>query len=74
VIPPNATVGYHQHENNEEMYIILEGSGTMTIDNKKFKVKKGDMIKNSPYGEHGIANDSNANIDLLIIQFNLDDG
>ncbi len=54
VIPPNATVGYHKHENNEEMYIILEGSGTMTIDNKKFKVKKGDMIKNSPYGEHGL--------------------
>ena len=71
VIPPNSTVGYHKHGNNEEMYIILEGSGTMTIDGKKFTVKKGDMIKNQPYGEHGLVNDSNANIELLIIQFSL---
>ena len=72
VIPPNSTVGYHKHGNNEEMYIILEGSGTMTIDNEEFKVKKGDMIKNRPYGEHGLVNDSNSDIDLLIIQLSLD--
>ena len=72
VIPPNSTIGYHKHGNNEEMYIILEGSGTMIIDNQEFKVKKGDMIKNPPYGEHGLVNDSNSDIDLLIIQFSLE--
>jgi mannose-6-phosphate isomerase-like protein (cupin superfamily) len=72
VIPPNSTVGYHKHGNNEEMYIILEGSGTMTISNQKVKVKKGDMIKNPPFGEHGLINDSNVNIDLLIIQFSIE--
>ncbi len=72
VIPPNSTIGYHKHENNEEMYIILEGSGTMTIDNQKFKVKKGDMIKNPPYGEHGLVNDSNSNIELLVMQFSIE--
>ncbi len=71
VIPPNSTVGYHKHGNNEEMYIILEGNGTMVIDGQEVKVKKGDMIKNKPYGAHGLTNDSDANIDLLIIQFNL---
>ena len=72
VIPPNSTVGYHKHGNNEEMYIILEGSGVMTINNQKVKVQKGDMIKNPPYGEHGLVNNSKANIDILIIQFNLE--
>lgn len=72
VIPPNATVGYHKHGNDEEMYIILEGSGTMTIDNQQVKIKKGDMIKNPPYGEHGLVNDSDSNINLLIINFNLE--
>lgn len=68
VIPPNSTVGYHKHGSNEEMYIILEGNGTMTIAGKEVKVKKGDMIKNPPFGEHGLVNDSTENIDLLIIQ------
>ncbi len=71
VIPPNSTVGYHKHGNNEEIYIILDGTGTMTIDSKVVRVKKGDMIKNLPFGEHGLVNDSNANIELLIIQFSL---
>lgn len=69
VIPPNSTIGYHKHGNNEEMYIILDGTGTMTIDNEIVTVKKGDMIKNPPYGEHGLVNDSKGNIELLIIQF-----
>jgi len=72
IIPPNSTVGYHQHGNNEEMYIVLEGSGTITIEGQEFKIKKGDMIKNPPYGKHGLVNDSNSNIELLIIQFSLD--
>lgn len=53
------------------MYIILSGTGTMTIDNQKMTIIKGDMIKNPPYGEHGLVNDSNSDIDLLIIKFNL---
>ena len=72
VIPPNSTVGYHKHGNNEEIYIILEGTGTMTIANQQVKIKKGDMIKNPPYGEHGLVNDSTENIDLLIIQMSLE--
>lgn len=71
IIPPNSTVGYHKHGNNEEMYILLEGSGVMTVNGETFKVKKGDMIKNEPYSEHGLVNDSSGNIDLLIIQINI---
>ncbi len=72
VIPPNSAVGYHKHGNDEEMYIVLEGTGTMLINNQAVKIKKGDMIKNPPYGEHGLVNDSDANIDLLIIKFSLE--
>ncbi|MGF1741776.1 cupin domain-containing protein [Vibrio profundum] len=71
VIPPKSTVGYHQHGNNEEMYIVLEGTGTMTVAGQQVTIKKGDMIKNPPYGEHGLVNDSDGNIELLIIQMSL---
>lgn len=72
VIPPGSTVGYHKHGNNEEMYIVLDGQGTMTIDNETVTVRKGDMILNPAYGEHGLANDSDSDIDLLVIQIGLE--
>jgi len=34
----------HSHEKEEEVYIFLEGSGEMQLDNEKFPVKKGDVV------------------------------
>ena len=71
IIPPGCSVGYHKHGNDEEMYIVLNGQGTMTLDGKEFSVSKGDMILNPPGGEHGLVNDSDNDIEVLIIQISL---
>ena len=68
VVPPNSSIGYHRHGNNEEMYILLEGEGLMTTDGKEVVVRKGDMILNPAGGHHGLLNNSTENIDLLVIQ------
>ena len=72
VVPPNSTIGYHKHGNNEEMYVVLKGQGTMTINGEPVAVKAGDMILNPAHGEHGLVNDSDSAIDLLVIQVSLD--
>lgn len=71
VVPPNSTIGYHKHGRNEEMYIVLDGQGTMTINSEPVTVRKGDMILNPAHGEHGLVNDSESEIDLLVIQIAL---
>ncbi|MCL1786837.1 MAG: cupin domain-containing protein, partial [Defluviitaleaceae bacterium] len=58
VLPPAATIGSHQHGNNEELYIVLEGQGEMELDGVTHPVKKGDVIINKPYGAHGLRNTS----------------
>ena len=68
VMPPKTSMGYHKHENTTEMYIILEGTGTITIEGEEHAIKKGDMIKNPPYGSHGLKNDSDSDLDLLVLQ------
>lgn len=68
VVPPDSSIGYHRHGSNEEMYILLEGEGLMTIDGKEVIVRKGDMILNSAGGQHGLVNNSSEDIDLLVIQ------
>ena len=73
VLPPSSTIGYHQHGNNEEMYVVLDGQGTMTLEGEQVAVKKGDMILNPAFGAHGLINDSDSDIDLLIIQVRVRD-
>jgi len=73
IIPPKSTIGKHEHGNNEEIYIILEGQATMIIDGKSQPVKKGDMILNTAFSEHGLINNSNTDIDILVIQVSCSD-
>jgi len=40
VIPPESTIGYHQQGCNEDIYIVLEGEGLMTIEGNEVIVKK----------------------------------
>ncbi len=72
VVPPNSTIGLHKHGNNEEMYIVLEGSGLMTIEDQERAVTRGDMILNPAGGRHGLFNNSDKNIDLLVLQVSVD--
>ena len=73
VVPPKSTIGTHRHGKNEEMYIVLAGRGSMTINNEPVTIKTGDMILNPAFGEHGLVNDSDSDMDLLIIQIGLED-
>ncbi|MDI6792720.1 MAG: cupin domain-containing protein [bacterium] len=43
-VPPNSSIGLHKHEENEEMYFILEGRGIMTVNNEEMEVSTGDLI------------------------------
>jgi mannose-6-phosphate isomerase-like protein (cupin superfamily) len=73
VVPPDSTIGFHQHGKNEEMYIVLEGSGLMNIEDDEVIVGKGDMILNPAGGRHGLVNNSTENIDILVLQISLDE-
>ena len=72
VVPPGSTIGFHQHGENEEMYIVLEGSGLMRVEDEETVVTKGDMVLNPAGGRHGLINNSSNQIDLLVIQASID--
>ncbi|HFK1758436.1 cupin domain-containing protein [Bacillus cereus ATCC 10876] len=72
MVPPNTTIGIHTHDNNEEIYFILEGTGEMLIGNDKVNIKEGDVIVNPAYGTHGLINNSDDHIKIFIFQVNAD--
>ena len=62
VLPPGKRAyPAHSHRTNEEMFLILEGSGTLRVGQESYPLRKGDVIACPPGGPesaHQIANTS----------------
>ena len=56
----------HKHAEQEEVYIILSGTGTMQLDNEKIEVKPLDAIRVAPETARGF---TAANEDLEFIVY-----
>jgi len=41
--PGKATLG-HEHEDKDEVYIVVDGRGELQLDEKRFGVETGDII------------------------------
>ena len=67
-IQPGDSIGYHTHGENEEVYVVLEGEGTMTVNGECRKVTQGDVLLNRRGWSHGLVNDSNAVLKLLVFE------
>lgn len=64
-LPPNASIGLHEHVNEDEVYIIIGGSGILTEGSTETGVTAGDAILTGNGASHSIRN--NGNEDLVII-------
>lgn len=70
VVPPGKKAfPYHYHSANEEMFLILEGSGNLRYDGKEYPIKQGDVIAAPPGPDsaHQIINDSDAELKYLAL-------
>ena len=65
IVPIGFTTLLHKHHQSEEIYHILEGTGIMTIRDKKFKVKVRDTICIPPETPHQIQNIGKGPLRLL---------
>ena len=41
----------HSHKKNEELYIVLRGSGVFYMDGEEFPIQEGSLIRVAPQGE-----------------------
>jgi uncharacterized cupin superfamily protein len=42
--PKSFSCPYHKHQEEEELFIILKGAGTVRQDDEFYKVKEGDLV------------------------------
>ncbi|WP_027085487.1 cupin domain-containing protein [Cohnella panacarvi] len=74
IVPPQSSIGVHRHGNNEEIYFIVNGAGNMVLGESEIQIKAGDVIVNPIGGTHGLMNNSDANISILVFQVSMQKG
>jgi mannose-6-phosphate isomerase-like protein (cupin superfamily) len=64
-LKPGSAIGYHL-QSEDEIYYILSGRGSMTIDGKSFDVGPGDAILTRHGSSHGLKQVGNEDLVLMI--------
>lgn len=67
VLPPGAGIGEHRHTKDEEIYIFLEGRGTMTVDGQDEPVGPGDVCLTRQGHSHALRNDGPEPLHFLVL-------
>ncbi|MBT4501854.1 MAG: cupin domain-containing protein [Gemmatimonadetes bacterium] len=67
VLGPESSLGYHYHDALEECFLILAGSGYMTIADRTFVVAPGSVTFQEIQEGHGIYNPGPENLEFLRI-------
>ena len=62
---PGASIGYHVHENETEMFYFLEGHGRVQDDQELRDVSAGDSM--ATFSGHGHSVENTGDTDLLIL-------
>ena len=69
VVPPGSSIGRHRHANDEEeLYLVLAGTGELWLDGELLAVQAGDVVRNRPGGEHGLVNTGREMLRLFVIE------
>lgn len=69
VMPPKAEVPFlHTHNENEEIYIFLSGKGEFIVDDTKFEVSEGSVVRVAPAGKRKWSNTSDEPMKVLVLQ------
>jgi mannose-6-phosphate isomerase-like protein (cupin superfamily) len=68
VVPAGSSIGVHTHgDDDEEIYIVIDGRGRMRVDDRSFDVGPGDVIVNPPGGTHGLDNDGDVPLRFVVV-------
>lgn len=66
-IPAGASIGTHEHTDEDEIYIIHQGKGMMTDSDQEFEVTPGDTIVTGQGASHSIRNHGSEDLVITAI-------
>lgn len=67
MIRPGDSVLAHYHVESEELFYVLRGVGTMTVDVESCSIGEGDAVVVPPGSTHCVRNDGKSDLIMLVI-------
>ncbi|NIF03828.1 cupin domain-containing protein [Chryseobacterium sp. Tr-659] len=66
-MPAGTSEKLHFHKLAGQFFYILKGNAMLYIDDERFQMKQGESISIEPGSKHFISNESNEEIEFLVI-------
>ena len=67
-VPSGASEELRSHEEAEQVYIVVKGSGTMSATGDTQSLGEGDLVLIPPATDHSVANDGTEVLALISVQ------
>ena len=67
-VPSGIDQSLHSHEEAEQVYVVVRGSGRMTVAGDTQEIGEGDLILVPPATDHSIANDGTSDLCCVSVQ------
>jgi len=69
VLPANTDIPFlHSHNEHEEIYIFIKGTGQFQVDDDLFDVQEGSIVRVAPKGKRTWRNNSDNSMILIVVQ------
>lgn len=67
-VSPGADQALRSHEEAEQVYVVVEGEGDVTVAGDSQRLGRGDLVMVPPATDHNLANPGEGSFALLSIQ------
>jgi mannose-6-phosphate isomerase-like protein (cupin superfamily) len=67
-VPAGVEQTLHSDEEAEQVYVVVRGSGRMTVAGDTQEIREGDLVLVPPATDHGIAGDSGGEMACISVQ------
>ena len=67
-VPPGVSEELRSHEEAEQVYVVVQGTGTMSATGDSQQLEAGDLAMIPPATDHSVANDGTETLVLVSVQ------
>ena len=64
-LPPGSGIGSHEHAAEDEVYIVVKGSGILDDGPSQTRVSTGDAVLTGQGGSHAVRNDGDEDLEII---------
>lgn len=74
LMPSGTSIGAHKHVGVEEIYYVMDGEGTVRVNDETAPIKKGDALIMAPGDVHSVENSAAAPLELMVVAAAMEKG